>query len=173
MNLPPHIVLADLWLEQPSRPAHRKAMSMSFNRRSFLSLTPALFLAPRSGGAQDRAAPPTGSGSFPIQERDLVREMVGVCHGNLARVKELVSARPALARASWDWGFGDHESAIDAASRVGNRPIRQGAQDSLSAVTGSMRSARRASNERQAKEKPAGSGLRREGGASLVGAESM
>jgi hypothetical protein len=51
--------------------------------------------------------------------------MVGVSHGNLPRVKELVSARPALARASWDWGYGDWEAAIDAASHVGNRPIAE------------------------------------------------
>jgi hypothetical protein len=54
-----------------------------------------------------------------------VKEIVSVAHGNLARVKELVSARPALARASWDWGYGDWETAIDAASHVGNRPIAE------------------------------------------------
>jgi len=54
-----------------------------------------------------------------------VREIVTVAHGNLARVKELVTARPALARASWDWGFGDWETPIDAASHVGNRPIAE------------------------------------------------
>lgn len=62
---------------------------------------------------------------FPFQDRALVREVVTVSHGNLDRVKELVLARPALARASWDWGFGDHEAAIDAASHVGNRPIAE------------------------------------------------
>jgi hypothetical protein len=51
--------------------------------------------------------------------------MVGVSHGNFDRVRELVEARPALAKASWDWGFGDWESAIDAASHVGNRPIAE------------------------------------------------
>jgi hypothetical protein len=100
-------------------------MSISFSRRSFLNLTPVFLLAPSGAVAQGRAAVPTESGSFPIQDRELVRETVGVSHGNLARVKELVSARPALARASWDWGFGDHESAIDAASHVGNRPIAE------------------------------------------------
>jgi hypothetical protein len=55
----------------------------------------------------------------------MAKEIVGVSHGNLARVKELVTARPALARASWDWGFGDWETPIDAASHVGNRPIAE------------------------------------------------
>jgi hypothetical protein len=61
--------------------------------------------------------------SFPTQDPALVREMVGVSHGNLARVKELVTRQPALARATYDWGFGDWESALDAASHVGNRDI--------------------------------------------------
>ena len=49
--------------------------------------------------------------------------MVGAAHGNVAKVKELASARPALARATWDWGYGDWESALGAASHVGNKEI--------------------------------------------------
>jgi hypothetical protein len=60
---------------------------------------------------------------FPTQPPELVREMVTVAHFDLNRVKELVGARPSLARASWDWGFGDWEDALGAASHMGNRPI--------------------------------------------------
>ena len=49
--------------------------------------------------------------------------MVGVSHGNVARVRELLTGRPALANASWDWGYGDWESALGAASHVGNQEI--------------------------------------------------
>lgn len=62
---------------------------------------------------------------FPAQEPELVQEMVVVAHGNVARVKELVGRRPALAKAAYDWGFGDWETAIDAASHVGNRDIAE------------------------------------------------
>src|SRR3981189_427031 len=62
---------------------------------------------------------------FPAQPPDLVREMVAVSHGNIARVRELVGARPSLARAAWDLGFGDWEEAIGAASHVGNREIAE------------------------------------------------
>jgi hypothetical protein len=62
---------------------------------------------------------------FPTQEPDLVREMVAVSHGNVQRVRELLAARPALARAAWDWGFGDWESALGAASHVGHREIAE------------------------------------------------
>lgn len=60
---------------------------------------------------------------FPMQPPELTRETVTVAHFDLRRVKELVEARPSLARAAWDWGFGDWESALGAASHMGNRPI--------------------------------------------------
>ena len=62
---------------------------------------------------------------FPTQLPELTREMVTVSHFNLSRVKELVEARPSLARASWDWGFGDWESALGAASHMGSRAIAE------------------------------------------------
>jgi hypothetical protein len=61
--------------------------------------------------------------SFPTQPAELVRETVTVAHFDLQRIKELVDARPSLARAAWDWGFGDWETALGAASHMGNRPI--------------------------------------------------
>jgi hypothetical protein len=63
--------------------------------------------------------------SFPGQPAELVREMVTVSHFDLKRVMELVESRPSLAKACWDWGFGDWESAIGAASHMGNRPMAE------------------------------------------------
>jgi len=62
---------------------------------------------------------------FPSHEPELVQEMVAVSHNNFARVKELVGRQPALAKVSWDWGFGDWETPIDAASHIGNREIAE------------------------------------------------
>jgi hypothetical protein len=62
---------------------------------------------------------------FPAQDPALVKEVVGVSHRDLKRVQELVERQPALARAAIDWGFGDWEACIDAASHVGNRPIAE------------------------------------------------
>ena len=106
--------------------------SMSlFTRRSFLELTPALMTpvmlrstGPGQGSAGIKAAG-SPSAHFPTHDPDVVREVVGVSHGNIARLKELVERQPALARASWDWGFGDWESALGAASHVGNREIAE------------------------------------------------
>lgn len=54
-----------------------------------------------------------------------MREVVGASHTQLERVKVLVTQRPALAKASWDWGFGDWESALGAASHTGRRDIAE------------------------------------------------
>src|SRR5688572_28020633 len=95
-------------------------MFRSLSRRGFLAAAPAVpFLV-----SHLQPVPPPGP-AFPAQDPDLVKEVVGASHGNLARVKELVTARPALARASWDWGYGDWETPIDAASHVGNRAIAE------------------------------------------------
>ena len=98
------------------------------SRRSLLASGSALLLARPSFSVQPPAAepaPPVVSDTFPAEPPDLVRETVGASHGNLARVRELVEARPALARATWDWGYGDFESALGAASHVGNREIAE------------------------------------------------
>lgn len=63
--------------------------------------------------------------SFPRQPAALAKEMVGASHANPKRVKELLSQRPALVNASWDWGFGDWETALGAASHVGNKEIAE------------------------------------------------
>ena len=70
-------------------------------------------------------APQMISDHFPSQPADLVREMVTVAHFNLNRVKELVTARPALVSAAQDWGFGDWETPLGAASHMGNHPIAE------------------------------------------------
>jgi hypothetical protein len=100
---------------------------MALSRRMFLSaaaVVPAT-LGASSGQGQpaDATAVRPAPASFPSHDPDLAREIVSVSHGNVARVRELLAGRPALANASWDWGYGDWESALGAASHVGNREI--------------------------------------------------
>jgi hypothetical protein len=94
------------------------------SRRGFLGILPAATLIPafvtREG--QLPASTPVPE-SFPRHDPAIAREIVGASHANLARVKELVSARPALARAAWEWSLGDWETALGAASHVGNKEI--------------------------------------------------
>jgi len=106
---------------------------MDFSRRNFLSTAAALPFAMREPGTREPRAPEPAitepatvvPDAFPMQRPDMVREMVIVSHGNVKRVRELVEAHPALARAAIDWGFGDWEDALGAASHVGNREIAE------------------------------------------------
>jgi hypothetical protein len=95
---------------------------MSFSRRLFLALAPTapLFIAQTAHGQTETGL---SGDSFPAHDPKVVSEMVTVAHGNISRVRELVSTRPALANAGWDWGFGDWETPLGAASHVGNREI--------------------------------------------------
>ncbi|MFI5129902.1 MAG: hypothetical protein ACHQFX_07935 [Chitinophagales bacterium] len=72
----------------------------------------------------------TGAGEslfyrYPAVNDNMASGIVGASHGNFDKVKELVGKRPELAGASWDWGFGDWETAIGAASHVGRRDIAE------------------------------------------------
>ena len=89
------------------------------NRRTFL-LAGAAAAAAKEVRAE--AAIPE---SFPQHPPALAREMVGVAHRDINRVRELLAVRPALANAAVDWGFGDWETALGAASHVGNREIAE------------------------------------------------
>jgi hypothetical protein len=59
----------------------------------------------------------------PALEKELVREFVANAHGDIERVREALHGNPALANACWDWGGGDWETALGAASHVGRRDI--------------------------------------------------
>ncbi len=104
-------------------------MSHRQSRRHFVSTVSGLgalgltaFAAPLSA----QAPPAFAAGeAFPAQDPALAREIVGVSHSDIKRVRELVERQPALATASIDWGFGDWEAAIDAASHVGRREIAE------------------------------------------------
>jgi len=115
---------------------------MAHTRRQFLRTVPTLgaFAAPpllmQAGGSGQPtnaqpdwpALPTPGTAvddSFPSLHPSLVKDVVGLSHSNLARVKEMVQQHPALAKASWDWGYGDHETALGAASHVGQRAIAE------------------------------------------------
>ena len=63
--------------------------------------------------------------AFPRQDPSMVADMVRLAHFDVAKVKELVTAHPALAKAAIDWGFGDWEDALGAASHTGRYDIAE------------------------------------------------
>ena len=100
-------------------------------RRNFLALTPAAVaavgLVPLDALAQVEKADVKNAiyPEFPRQDPARVQLVVGAAHRDLAKVKELVTASPALAKSAWDWGFGDWETPLGAASHVGRPEIAE------------------------------------------------
>lgn len=62
---------------------------------------------------------------WPLQDPDVVKDVVTVAHFDFRRVRELVERSPALANAAIDWGFGDWEDALGGAAHMGRREIAQ------------------------------------------------
>lgn len=103
-------------------------MSAGLTRRQLLWTAPGVAWAvtrPESllGQVPATATKPGLHAEFPSHDPAVVYKVVAAAHTNLDRVRELVEASPALARVSWDWGFGDWESALGAASHMGRRDI--------------------------------------------------
>jgi hypothetical protein len=62
---------------------------------------------------------------YPSMNDGMVSSIVGLSHRDFDKVKALLEQRPELAVAAWDWGFGDWETALGAASHVGRRDIAE------------------------------------------------
>ena len=90
-------------------------------RRQLLALAPVCLIPLPAHGQTANHLP----ANFPSQDPEKVRQVVGASHANFAKVKELVTAQPALAKAVWDWGYGDWESALGAASHTGQKEIAE------------------------------------------------
>lgn len=94
-------------------------------RRTFLQrtllATVGLATAPwvRGGrSAQDQDRPPALA-------PELVREFVNVGHGQLVPVQQMLAEHPTLLNATWDWGGGDFEMAIEGAGHLGSVEVAE------------------------------------------------
>lgn len=61
--------------------------------------------------------------SYPVTNASRASEFVGASHARIDRVREMLAEDAGLAKAAWDWGFGDWETAIGAASHTGQIEI--------------------------------------------------
>ncbi|WP_304233900.1 hypothetical protein [Jiulongibacter sediminis] len=101
----------------------------AFSRRNLLKTSLAGFALPGLGFLPHLSSkilnPEPLFVHYPNLEPDLVSEVVGASHFDFDKVKMLVDRRPELAAATWEWRFGDFESALGAASHVGRRDIAE------------------------------------------------
>jgi hypothetical protein len=98
-------------------------MHRSLSRRALLASTLA---AGTAAAAQEPSKPAQAPKPRPAPiSSDLVKEFVAVAHSKFDRVKEMLEETPALINATWDWGGGDFESALGAASHMGRRDIAE------------------------------------------------
>jgi ankyrin repeat protein len=57
-------------------------------------------------------------------DTELVRDFVGKAHQrDLTPMKEMLQREPGVLQASWDWGSGDWENALQAAAHTGSREM--------------------------------------------------
>jgi hypothetical protein len=99
---------------------------MELTRRGFLGAVPGACAAPAFLGVPaGRPDPDALWPEFPRQRPELAREMVGVCHRDVDRARAMLDEHPSLVNATWDWGFGDWETALGAAAHTGRRNIAE------------------------------------------------
>jgi Ankyrin repeats (3 copies) len=59
----------------------------------------------------------------PQLDPEQVQAFVASSHGDFDAVQSLLAEEPRLVNAAWDWGGGDWETALGAASHMGRRQI--------------------------------------------------
>lgn len=59
----------------------------------------------------------------PALDPAMVHEIVSLAHTDLEGVSNLLDKQPNLINSSWDWGGGDWETPLGAASHMGRRDI--------------------------------------------------
>ena len=99
-----------------------------------LSLGAAGLMIPGLSKAQTQQQQPE---PLPIAQ---VKDFVIAGHGNFDKVKQMLAEMPALLYATFDWGKGDFETALEGAGHVGNKEIAnfliaQGARTNVFVMT--------------------------------------
>lgn len=98
-------------------------MTHPISRRRLLQGSLAAGALGALGAARGRAQTVAPQDAFPLKDPVLARETVLWAHSDIDKVAQLVEGSPALANAAIDWGFGDWETAVGAASHMGRRDM--------------------------------------------------
>jgi hypothetical protein len=82
----------------------------------------------QSAGAAPPPPPPPKRHALPLYPSTspaVAQLIVGRSHFDLGEVRRLLEMQPSLSRVAWDWGFGDWETPLGAASHIGRREIAE------------------------------------------------
>lgn len=94
------------------------------SRRQFIAGAATIGLV--SVGNESISSVPISFQDDPMKlDPQLVGKFVGKSHGDFDTVKQLLQQEPALVNAAWDWGDGDWETGLGAASHTGRRNIAE------------------------------------------------
>jgi hypothetical protein len=105
----------------PTNSSEQFSEQLTVRRRDLIARG-SLVAATGLWGSGALAQPPMPE-AIPQLKPELVRELVSKSHADLTIVKDLAKKEPMLVRASWDWGSGDWETGLGAASHMGRRDI--------------------------------------------------
>jgi hypothetical protein len=102
-------------------------------RRSFMQVSSAALSAGafpwtssvQAVGGREKGTPTELTERYPAYAPEVIQQIVRVSHFSLDKVKEIVGPHPQLVKAAWDWGFGDWETPLGAASHMGRRDIAE------------------------------------------------
>ena len=95
------------------------------SRRQFVAGFTASSLLVGSGGLASTRTRISSEEKTEKLDGQLVGRIVGKSHGDFETVKRLVKQEPRLVNATHDWGGGDFETPLNAASHVGRRRIAE------------------------------------------------
>ena len=115
---------------------HRRAFLTAASLTVGAALVAPTVFAQSDTTNQKPASPPKP----PRLADDLVKEFVAAGHNDLVKVKAMLAEHPNLLFATWDWGGGDFETALEGAGHVGDPEIAefligQGARPNLFVLT--------------------------------------
>ncbi len=101
----------------------REFLSSAVQATAGLILAPSLLLAQEKPASDSAVVEKKKPVRPPAMNPDLVKEFVTAGHNDFAKVKEMLASDPYFALATWDWGGGDFETALEGAGHMGEKEI--------------------------------------------------
>jgi hypothetical protein len=102
------------------------SVAIDLTRRRLLTQTTGgvLWAAAASPLLAQTPPPPAQKRPDPLPPA-IVNEFVRIAHSDLNGTRQMLTERPSLLNATWDWGAGDFETGLGGAGHMGNHEIAE------------------------------------------------